>query len=76
MLPMPQRYIPGFESIPLSSPRSFELHKEDLAMTVGPGLHKEELNALLEPHGFLLGPDPASNPSIGGMCSPECLYSN
>ena len=49
--------------------RSFELRKEDLTMAVGPGLHKEELNALLEPHGFLLGPDPASNPSIGGMCS-------
>ena len=30
---------------------------------------KNDINAWLEPHGFLFGPDPASNPSVGGMAS-------
>ena len=41
---------------------------EQLAV-VGAGVLKNELNAFLEPHGMLFGPDPSSNPSIGGMAS-------
>ena len=33
------------------------------------GCIKNDINAWLEPFGFLFGPDPASNPSVGGMAS-------
>ena len=41
---------------------------EQLAV-VGAGVLKNELNKFLEPHGMLFGPDPSSNPSVGGMAS-------
>lgn len=41
---------------------------EQLAV-VGAGVLKNELNAFLAPHGMLFGPDPSSNPTIGGMAS-------
>ena len=41
---------------------------EQLAV-VGAGVLKNELNKFLEPLGLLFGPDPSSNPSIGGMAS-------
>ena len=37
--------------------------------TVGAGVLKNELNTFLEPYGFIFGPDPSSNPSVGGMAS-------
>lgn len=37
--------------------------------TVGAGVLKNELDNFLKPHGVLFGPDPSSNPSIGGMAS-------
>lgn len=49
--------------------KHFEMHAAEMQASVGPGLKKSEFNALLEPHGFLFGPDPASNPSVGGMAS-------
>ena len=36
---------------------------------VGAGVLKLELAKALRPHGLLFGPDPSSNPSIGGMAS-------
>ena len=44
------------------------VHGEQLAV-VGAGVLKNELNKFLEPKGLLFGPDPSSNPSIGGMAS-------
>jgi FAD/FMN-containing dehydrogenase len=41
----------------------------EMQAQVGPGLKKSELNDLLAPFGMLFGPDPASNPSLGGMAS-------
>ena len=41
---------------------------ERLAM-VGAGVLKLELGKALLPHGLLFGPDPSSNPSLGGMAS-------
>ena len=43
--------------------------KAEMQAQVEPGIKKSELNALLEPEGLLFGPDPASNPSVGGMAS-------
>ena len=39
--------------------------------TVGPGVLKNELNEHLKKNGFglVFGPDPSSNPTIGGMAS-------
>lgn len=34
---------------------------------VGSGVRKDELNAFLRPLGLIFGPDPSSNPSLGGM---------
>eukprot|EP01006_Ploeotia_vitrea_P028251 TRINITY_DN60975_c0_g1_i1.p1 TRINITY_DN60975_c0_g1~~TRINITY_DN60975_c0_g1_i1.p1 ORF type:complete len:394 (-),score=-2.95 TRINITY_DN60975_c0_g1_i1:109-1290(-) len=49
--------------------RQIHLEKDDLIVRVGPGLLKNELNTFLQPHGLMLGPDPSSNPSVGGMAS-------
>eukprot|EP00039_Didymoeca_costata_P011858 m.168242 g.168242 ORF g.168242 m.168242 type:complete len:284 (-) comp15313_c0_seq29:1265-2116(-) len=46
-----------------------ELIEGEMQAVVGPGLKKSQLNDFLQPHGLLFGPDPASNPSIGGMAS-------
>ena len=35
----------------------------------GPGWLKNDLNKELKKFGFFFGPDPASNPSVGGMAS-------
>eukprot|EP00041_Stephanoeca_diplocostata_P022581 m.540400 g.540400 ORF g.540400 m.540400 type:complete len:670 (+) comp22100_c0_seq1:186-2195(+) len=45
------------------------LRKDDMLVTVEAGVKKSELNEWLEPQGVLFGPDPASNPSVGGMAS-------
>jgi len=44
------------------------LPEERLAV-VGPGVLKSDLAAALAPYRLCFGPDPASNPSIGGMAS-------
>ena len=49
--------------------KSMSLDRTQRTATVGAGALKNELNAFLEPHGFIFGPDPSSNPSIGGMAS-------
>jgi len=36
---------------------------------VGPGVRKLDLAAALKPHALVFGPDPSSNPSLGGMAS-------
>ena len=49
--------------------KTISINKEDMMATVGAGVLKNELNASLKPEGFIFGPDPASNPSVGGMAS-------
>jgi D-lactate dehydrogenase (cytochrome) len=49
--------------------KTVTLNKPDMQATVQPGLKKLELGKFLEGHNLLFGPDPASNPSIGGMAS-------
>ena len=41
----------------------------DQTCAVGAGVLKNELDAYLKPRGVLFGPDPSSNPSLGGMAS-------
>ena len=41
----------------------------DQTCTAGAGVLKNELDAFLKPRGVLFGPDPSSNPSLGGMAS-------
>ena len=45
------------------------VERGDGVARVGAGVLKSELNAALKPLGFVFGPDPSSNPSIGGMAS-------
>lgn len=52
-----------------SALRGIEVFAADGVARVGAGVKKSELNAALAPHGFQFGPDPSSNPSIGGMAS-------
>eukprot|EP01127_Copromyxa_protea_P017129 TRINITY_DN5184_c0_g1_i3.p1 TRINITY_DN5184_c0_g1~~TRINITY_DN5184_c0_g1_i3.p1 ORF type:complete len:420 (+),score=77.52 TRINITY_DN5184_c0_g1_i3:245-1504(+) len=49
--------------------KKIEIDKENMMVRVGAGVKKDELNAFLEPHGYFFGPDPSSNPSLGGMAS-------
>mmetsp|Transcript_38500 Transcript_38500/g.94373 ORF Transcript_38500/g.94373 Transcript_38500/m.94373 type:complete len:494 (+) Transcript_38500:67-1548(+) len=49
--------------------RQMELRKDDLVLVCGPGWFKVEVNNMLEKHGLLFGPDPSSNPSVGGMAA-------
>jgi len=49
--------------------KKIELNKADMVAVVGPGVRKMELNKFLANHGLLFGPDPSSNPCIGGMAS-------
>jgi FAD/FMN-containing dehydrogenase len=46
-----------------------EVNKADGVARVGAGVRKNELNEALRPHGLLFGPDPSSNPCLGGMAS-------
>eukprot|EP00164_Ancoracysta_twista_P003151 GFYU01004202.1.p1 GENE.GFYU01004202.1~~GFYU01004202.1.p1 ORF type:complete len:504 (-),score=122.31 GFYU01004202.1:1655-3136(-) len=63
--------IPYTGGVVLSTARmkDMSVRKEDMVAVVQPGVLKMELNKFLEPHGLLFGPDPSSNPSIGGMAS-------
>ena len=49
--------------------KTFALDKSNMTCWVGAGWRKMELNTRLKQDGLLFGPDPASNPSIGGMAS-------
>jgi D-lactate dehydrogenase (cytochrome) len=49
--------------------RSFRLDRSNGICWVGAGMRKMELNKQLNKEGLLFGPDPASNPSVGGMAS-------
>lgn len=49
--------------------RDFEIRPDDFMVVCGPGLFKTEVNKRLNKEGFLFGPDPASDPSVGGMCA-------
>ena len=49
--------------------KTIDVDATNLTATVGAGVLKSELNKALAPYGFLFGPDPSSNPSIGGMCA-------
>jgi D-lactate dehydrogenase (cytochrome) len=46
-----------------------EFDEENQTCLVGAGVLKNELDLYLKPFGVLFGPDPSSNPSIGGMAS-------
>lgn len=63
--------IPYCGGVVLDSRRldSIEVDNENMLVVVGPGVKKNTLNKHLLTYGFVLGPDPASNPSVGGMCS-------
>jgi len=49
--------------------RRMEVLETEMMAVVGAGIYKEELNKFVAPMGLLFGPDPASNPCIGGMAS-------
>lgn len=51
--------------------RRLELLDQEMPpmVVVGAGIYKNELNSFLAPHGLLFGPDPSSNPSLGGMAA-------
>lgn len=49
--------------------RRLELLEDEMLAVVGAGVYKEELNKFLAPAGLLFGPDPSSNPTLGGMAS-------
>lgn len=57
--------------VALSTKRLRRLHvrEQEMLAVVGAGLYKNELNAELGKLGLLFGPDPSSNPSLGGMAS-------
>ncbi|CAE8635525.1 unnamed protein product [Polarella glacialis] len=61
--------IPYGGMVVLSTERlqKLRLHKESMLVEVGAGVRKDELNSFLRPHGLVFGPDPSSNPSLGGM---------
>lgn len=49
--------------------KALEVKPDDFLVVCGPGWLKNELNAKLAEHKLLFGPDPSSNPCVGGMCS-------
>lgn len=49
--------------------RSFVIDKDNAYVWVGAGMKKLEVLKRAHQDGFHFGPDPASNPSVGGMCA-------
>ena len=49
--------------------RAIEIDEANMCARVGAGALKSELNAALAKRGFAFGPDPSSNPTLGGMAS-------
>eukprot|EP00026_Physarum_polycephalum_P003196 Phypoly_transcript_03206.p1 GENE.Phypoly_transcript_03206~~Phypoly_transcript_03206.p1 ORF type:complete len:546 (+),score=76.96 Phypoly_transcript_03206:855-2492(+) len=52
------------------------LHKEDMDVTVQPGMVHETLNEILKPHGLFFPLDPGPGASIGGMVGTSCSGTN
>lgn len=50
--------------------------KQDLDVTVQPGVGWQDLNEYLSPHGFMIGPDPGPGAQIAGMCATSCSGTN
>ena len=63
--------IPLRGGVVLSTERltSLSIDVQAMQATVGAGVRKIQLNRALAKHGLIFGPDPASNPSVGGMVS-------
>jgi D-lactate dehydrogenase (cytochrome) len=55
--------------IDTSKLRRFDIDKANSCVWVGAGWKKLELLKKVHREGLHFGPDPASNPSVGGMCS-------
>jgi D-lactate dehydrogenase (cytochrome) len=55
--------------------KEYTLFPDEMQIQAEPGLKKSELNDILEKHGLFFGPDPASNPSIGGACPSDASTS-
>lgn len=53
-----------------------ELRKDDLDITVQPGVGYQDLNQSLEEHGLFFPPDPGPGAQIGGMVSQGCSGTN
>ncbi|ODQ61124.1 hypothetical protein WICANDRAFT_28933 [Wickerhamomyces anomalus NRRL Y-366-8] len=51
-------------------------NKQDLDVTVQPAVGWQDLNAYLEPEGFMIGPDPGPGGQIGGMIGTSCSGTN
>jgi len=49
--------------------KKISIDSENMHADVGAGVYKNELNKALKKKGLVLGPDPASNPTLGGMVS-------
>jgi len=49
--------------------KSVSVDSFNMYVDVGAGVLKNELNGVLNKQGFVFGPDPSSNPSVGGMVS-------
>jgi len=49
--------------------KAFEAHPDDFFVVCGPGWLKNDINKRLADYGLFFGPDPSSNPSVGGMAS-------
>lgn len=53
-----------------------KFNKQDLDVTVQPAVGWQDLNAYLEPEGFMIGPDPGPGGQIGGMIGTSCSGTN
>lgn len=47
--------------------KRLEVDPENACVWAGSGVTKMELNKAVQKHGLLFGPDPSSNPNVGGM---------
>ena len=63
--------VPAAGSIVIDTERlnRLDVHVENMSCWVGAGVKKMSLNKYLGRHGFVFGPDPSSNPCVGGMAS-------
>ena len=53
-----------------------EFRKDDMDVTVQPGVGYQDLNQMLEGHGAFFPPDPGPGAQIGGMISQGCSGTN
>ena len=59
----------GWWAYPQEALQGIEVNQADGFARVGAGVRKLQLNEVLRPLGLLFGPDPSSNPCLGGMAS-------